>query len=86
MEAERLIAEQRARDEEERLSAGGMLLLTGGITQEGDAFLIGVGAAILFCVLYPLIDLWALLAFPGILIAAVLVRGRIRRRRKAQTP
>jgi hypothetical protein len=86
METERSTAEQRARDEQERLSADGMRLLTGGITEDGDAFLIGVGAVLLLSGLYPLIGAWAFLAFPAVFIAAVLVRGQIRRRREAQTP
>jgi len=74
-------AEGRARYEQEELSARGMLLLTGGLTSEGDAFLIGVLAAALMGGLYPLIGFWSMLAFPIVFIGAVVMRGRRRRRR-----
>ena len=74
-------AEQRARDEEEDLSDRAMLLLTGGLTYEGDAFLIAVVAVVLMGGLYPLIDAWSLLAFPVVFIAAVAIRSRGRRER-----
>ncbi len=83
MEAERSIAEQRARREQEQLSASGMRLLTGGITEEGDTFLIAAAAVVLLSCLYPLIGGWAFLAFPVVFIVAVLVRSQIRRRREA---
>ena len=75
-------ARQRALEEERQLSARGMRLLTGGLTEEGDAFLIGVAAVMLFACLYPLVDAWALVAFPTVLVAAVLIRARVRRRRR----
>jgi hypothetical protein len=56
-----------------------MRVLTGGLTGEGDAFLIGLGAAVLMCALYPLIDAWSLLAFPVVFIGAVIARRRRRR-------
>ena len=73
-------AQQVARQEEERLSARAMGLLTFGLTEEGDAFLIGVGAVVLFACFYPLTGAWALVAFPAVLLVAVVVRTRLRRR------
>jgi hypothetical protein len=75
-------AERRARYEHEQLSARGMRLLTGGLTEQGDAFLVGVGAVALFGILYPLVDGWALLAFPVVYIGAVIARRQLRRDRK----
>jgi uncharacterized membrane protein len=74
-------AERRARYEQEQLSARGMRMLTGGITQEGDAFLIGAGAVLLLAALYPVVGAWAFLAFPVVFALALLVRAAIRRRR-----
>jgi hypothetical protein len=79
MDAEHSTADQRARDEQEQLSARGMRVLTGGLTSEGDAFLIGVAAVVLMVALYPLIDAWSLLAFPVVFIGAVIARRRRRR-------
>jgi hypothetical protein len=77
MRPEPSTTEEVARREEERLSARGMLLLTGGITEKGDVFLIAVLAVVLASGLYPLIGGWAFLAFPVVLLVAVLVRSRI---------
>jgi hypothetical protein len=74
-------AERRLQEEEQALSDRMMLLLTGGITVEGDAFLIAVGAALLMGALYPLVGAWSMLAFPVVLILAVAIRGRRRRGR-----
>ena len=59
-----------------------MQLLTGGLTEEGDAFLIAVGAVLVVVCLYPLIGGWAFLAFPIVFIGAVLVRSWARRRQR----
>ena len=83
METERSTAEQRARHEQEQLSARGMRLLTGGITEEGDAFLIAAGTVVLLSGLYPLVGGWAFLAFPVVFVVALVVRSQIRRRREA---
>ena len=74
MEIEHSPGEHRARSEQERLSARGMRLLTGGVTEQGDAFLIAVGAVFLMAGLYPLIGAWAVLSFPVVFVCAVLVR------------
>ena len=66
--------------EEPNLSAKGMEFLTGGLTSEGDTFLIAAGAVLLSALLYPLVGGWALLAFVLTPTAAVLVRGSIRRK------
>ena len=58
-----------------------MRLLTGGLTDQGDAFLIGVGAVALFGALYPLAGGWALLAFPAVYVGAVIARRQLRRTR-----
>ncbi len=68
-------AERTKREEEKRLAARGMHLLTGGLTTEGDTFLIGAGAVILFACLYPLIGVWALIAFPVVFAVAVILRA-----------
>ena len=81
MDAEYPSAERRARDEQERLSAGGMLSLTGGLTSEGDTVLIGVAAVVLIMAFYPLIGFWSFLAFPIVFIGAILGRRHLRRRR-----
>lgn len=47
MRDEESAAEQRRRDEEEQLSRRGMLLLTAGLTDEGDTFLLGALAVLL---------------------------------------
>ncbi len=83
MEIDHSTAEQRAREEERQLSSRAMLLFTGGLTQEGDAFLIAVVAVLLVSGLYPLVGAWAFLAFPIVFIGAVLARNQLRRRRKA---
>ena len=62
---------------ERRASDDTMRLLTGGLTHEGSAFLIGVGAVVLFVALYPLADAWALLAFPLVFLGAVLTRSKL---------
>lgn len=82
MEPDRSTAEERARHEQEQLSARGTRLLTGGMTAEGDTFLIAVATVALLVALYPLIGGWAFLAFPIVFIAAVLVRTEVRRRRQ----
>jgi membrane protein implicated in regulation of membrane protease activity len=79
-------AEQRARYEQQQLSTRGMRLLTGGLTDQGDAFLIAVGAVAVMATLYPLIGAWALLAFPVVFIGAVVARRQLRRRRKTGSP
>jgi hypothetical protein len=61
---------------ERQSSAGMMQLLTGGLTSEGDTFLIGAGAVILFVALYPLVSGWALLVFPVVLIVTVAIKLR----------
>jgi len=64
---------------ERRASRDAMRLLTGGLTHEGDTFLIAAGAVILLSVLYPHVGGWAFLAFPVVFVAAVLVRGLLGR-------
>ena len=81
LEAENSNAEQSARREQEQLSRWGMRFLTGGLTEEGDAFLIAVGAVILTAVLYPLIGGWAFLAFPIVFLGAWLARSQVGRNR-----
>jgi hypothetical protein len=76
-------SEERARHEQQQLSARGMSLLTGGLTGQGDTFLIAVGAVFLMGALYPLVDAWSLLAFPAVFIASVIIRQQVRRRREA---
>ena len=76
METGRSTADQRAQDEQDQVSARGMRFLTGGLTEEGDAFLIGALAVFLMGALYPLIDAWSMLAFPFVFVVAVLVRRR----------
>ena len=66
--------------EEPDVSAHGMRLLTGGLTQEGDTFLLGAGAVLLMGLLYPLVGVWAMLAFIVVPIVAVLARARLRKR------
>ena len=66
---------------ERSASAGMMRFLTLDLTSEGDAFLIGVGAVVLFGLLYPLLGAWALFSFPIIFVAAVLIRSKLRARR-----
>lgn len=83
MAIEQSTAERRARYEQEQLSRRGMRLLTGGLTEQGDAFLIGVVAVFVMGALYPLIDGWSLLSFPIVFAIAVLARSRARRRRGA---
>jgi hypothetical protein len=66
-----------------------MALLTGGLTDQGDVFLIAVGAVVLTSGLYPLIGGWAFLAFPIVFIGAGLARSLTRRRTgrgRSQTP
>jgi hypothetical protein len=67
-------AEEKERIEQ-RASRDAMRLLTGGLTHEGDAFLIASGAVLLTIVLFPLIGAWALLAFPTVFGVAVLSRS-----------
>jgi hypothetical protein len=73
---------QRARYEEQ-LSARTMRLLSGGLTEEGDTFLIAVAAILLTGILYPLIGGWSFLVLPIVFIAAALGRKHLRRRRGA---
>lgn len=80
VEPTRSTAEQRARYEREQLEARTTRLLIGGLTSQGDAFLIGVAAVFLMIALYPLVDAWSLLAFPAVLVVA-LVGRRMRSRR-----
>jgi hypothetical protein len=67
--------------EEERLAAASMRFLTGGLTEEGDSFLIAVGAVLLTAALYALIGAWAFVAFPAVFFAAVIGRAKLRARR-----
>jgi hypothetical protein len=73
-------AAERKKRLEGRASKDMMRLLTGGLTHAGDAFLLGVGAVILFGMLYPLLDAWALLSFPAVLLAVVLIRSKLQGR------
>ena len=73
--------EERAAHERNQLSARWMHVLTGGLTSEGDTFLIAVGAVLLLILLYPLVGGWAFLAFPTVFVAAVAVRTHGRRHR-----
>ena len=66
--------------QEPDLSRKGMSLLTGGLTSEGDTFLIGVSAVILMGLLYPVAGPWSLLAFVIAPAVAVFARSRSRRR------
>ena len=61
------------------LSAKGMRFLTGGLTSEGDTFLIAAGAVLLTALLYPQVGGWALLTFVAVPAIAVLVRSCLRR-------
>ena len=61
-------------------SAKGMRFLTGGLTSEGDTFLIGAAAVLLMGFLYPLVGPWSLLAFVVVPAAAILVRSALRRK------
>ena len=74
-------AAERQREIEEQASRDGMRLLTGGLTHEGDTFLIAAGAVLLMVALYPLIGVWSLLAFPVVTVGALFVRSRRRKRR-----
>ena len=67
--------------QEPDLSRKGMRFLTGGLTSEGDTFLIGVAAVLLIGLLYPLVGAWSLLAFAVAPAVAILVRGVTRRRK-----
>lgn len=69
--------------EQERLTAAAMLLLTGGLTAEGDTFLIAAGAILLTSCLYRLTGGWAFFTFPLVFIGAALARARRRRSRRA---
>ena len=64
--------------EEPDVNAQGMQLLTGGLTHEGDTFLLGAVAVLLMGLLYPIVGVWALLAFIVVPVFAVLVRSRRR--------
>jgi uncharacterized membrane protein len=57
--------------------------LTGGLTHEGDTFLIAAAAVLLMGILYPVIGAWAFLAFPAVLACAVLWRSRARKHRES---
>jgi len=61
-----------------------MRLLTGGLTHQGDSFVIASGAVLLMVILFPMIGAWALLAFPAVLVAALLVRWKLHKRRAAR--
>ncbi len=52
-----------------------MRFLTGGLTSEGDTFLIGAAAVLLTGLLYPLVGPWSLLAFVLVPATAILLRG-----------
>jgi hypothetical protein len=80
MEGGDSLAEQRARDEQAKLSARGLRLLTGGLTDQGDTFLIALVAVVLMAALYPLVGGWAFLASPIVLIGTVFARRRLRHR------
>ena len=73
-------AEENRRRIEDRASRDFMSLLTLGLTHEGDTFLIGTGAVLLFVLLYPLVGGWALLSFPVTLAVALLARSARGRR------
>ena len=49
-----------------------MRFLTGGLTSEGDTFLIGAAAVLLTGLLYPLVGPWSLLAFVIVPAVAIL--------------
>ena len=69
-------ADEGRRRLEDRASRDFMSLLTLGLTHEGDTFLIGAGAVLLFVLLYPLVGGWALLSFPIVFAVAVLARSK----------
>jgi hypothetical protein len=75
-------ADARLHEEEDRVSRLGMTMLTGGLTHEGDSFLIAVVAAMVAGGLYPLIGAWAFLAFPLALAGAIFLLIRKRRARR----
>ncbi len=60
-------------------SAKGIKFLTGGLTSEGDTFLIGTAAVLLMALLYPLVGPWSLLAFVLVPAVAILLRGALGR-------
>ncbi len=66
--------------QEPDLSRKGMRFLTGGLTSEGDTFVIGVAAVLLMGLLYPVAGAWSLLAFVIVPAVAVFARSRVRRR------
>ena len=74
------LAEQRARDEQAKLSARAMWLITGGLTHQGEIFLIAIGAVVLTGALYPLVGGWAFVVFPIVFFGVVFARGQLRRR------
>ena len=74
-------AAERQRKIEEQVSRDGMRLLTGGLTHEGDTFLIAAGAFLVMVALYPLVGAWSLLAFPVVTVGAVVARSISRKRR-----
>jgi hypothetical protein len=73
-------ATRRQEDTERRAGEGMTSLLTLNLTHEGDSLLIGVAAVAVFAAGYPLVGVWALLAFAVVFVAAVLIRSRLRRR------
>jgi hypothetical protein len=73
-------AARRQEETERRASERMMSLLTLNLTHEGDSLLIGVAAVAVFASTYPLVGVWALLAFPVVFAAAVLIRSRLRKR------
>jgi hypothetical protein len=70
----------REEPKEPDFHAKGMRFLTGGLTSEGDTFLLGAGAVFLVAVLYPLVGGWALLAFVAVPVIALLVRSLFKAR------
>jgi Flp pilus assembly protein TadB len=82
MRDDQVAAEQLEREERDRLSRRAMRLLSAGLTDEGDALLLGFLAVLLMAGLYPLAGGWALLAFPFVFVVALVTRRVLRRRRE----
>lgn len=71
-------ADQQARIEK-RANQRTTVLLTGGLTHQADAFLVGCGAVALMIALFPLIGALSLLVFPAVFAVTVIVRAVLRR-------
>jgi hypothetical protein len=78
MESKSTTVEQ-GEPQEPDLSARGMRFLTGGLTSEGDTFLIGAAAVLLMGLLYPVAGPWSLLAFVLVPALAIFVRRALQR-------